>query len=372
MVAPMHRPAVLLVAVVGLLAVLLPSSGRPAAASFPGENGRIVFSGTRDSDSPRLYTIEPDGSGLLPATTADLNDSGSVWSPDGRRIAFQRDGPDSRRDIVVVNADGSGEFKITDDTIYDNEPAWSPDGTRIIFNSGRGGPGTDLHVWDGATGQITRLTHLNDTLQPDWSPDGTRIAFTRYMGEPGKYEVFVMEADGSDVTQITFNGFDSENPSWSPDGTMIAFYSDHETFVGIYAVNLDGSGQMRLSEADDFGYRPSWSPDGTMILFDKLSRPYTMPASGGPASPLPGSVDGDFDADWQRLAAYGDANCDGMWDILDLLPVLSFIAGILPLAPCIAMGNADCSNAIDGADVEIWLRAAAQLPYELPQGCAVG
>lgn len=366
------RHVALVVVGAAVLAVILPSSRELAGAAVPGDNGLIVFSSTRESDAGRLYSMMPDGSGLLTITETTSWDSSAAWSPDGLHIAFQRDTPDHQRDIVVVNAGGSGEFKVTDDTIYDNDPAWSPDGTRVVFNSSRGGAGTDLHVWDGATGEITQLTQLGDTLQPDWSPDGARITFARFMGEPGKYEIFVMNADGSDVTQITFNGAASSHPNWSPDGASIAFTSNHEPVAGIYSVNPDGSGQTRLSAPNESGYRPVWSPDDTMIVYSQIAGLFTIPAAGGLATPLPGSVAGDESAHWQRLSMPGDTDCDDLAGIADLLPVLSFMAGILPLAPCLAMGNLNCDFALDAEDVILKLKQTANIPFELPPGCAIG
>jgi TolB protein len=295
-----------------------------------------------------------------------MGDFGPRWSPNGQWIAFQRNGPDSRRDIWITTADGATEMNISDHPAYDNEPAWSPDGTRILLNSGRAGTGTDLYIWDGATGQITQLTFLGDTLLPDWSPDGTRIAFTRFMGEPGKYEVFVMNTDATDLVQVTANGGDSEHPRWSPDGSKLLFTSDHEPpGYGIYTINPDGSGQTRLSPPGSFDLNPAWSPDGTMIVFDELGGQglFTMAADGGSRTPVGGSDVSDTSPDWQRLGMLGDTDCDTESGLADAIPVLSFMAGLLPLAPCLAFGNLDCNLRLDAADVLIQLRAEARVPH---------
>ena len=81
---------------------------------------------------------------------------------------------------------------------------------------------------------------------PAWSPDGSRIAFESFRDR--NHEIYVMNADGSDVIQLTDNrGFD-RSPAWSPDGSRIAFDSDRDGNDEIYVMNADGSGQTNLTK----------------------------------------------------------------------------------------------------------------------------
>jgi len=101
---------------------------------------------------------------------------------------------------------------------------------------------------------------------PCWSPDGTKIAFET--GRHGTNELYIMNADGSGQTRLTTNGYDDENPCWSPDGTMIAFESELDGDDDIHTIFVNGSGETALTHTSDEEEYPNWSPDGTKITFD--------------------------------------------------------------------------------------------------------
>lgn len=97
-------------------------------------------------------------------------------------------------------------------------------------------------------------------------PSQTQIAFSS--DRDGDFEIFVMNADGSNVRQLTFNNITDEKPSWSKDGTRLAWASgiDGNDFE-IYVMNADGTGQTRITDDDALDYGPAWSPDGTLIAY---------------------------------------------------------------------------------------------------------
>lgn len=105
---------------------------------------------------------------------------------------------------------------------------------------------------------------------PAWSPDRSQIAFTSW--RDGNAEIYVMNADGSDPTNLTHNAANDSQPAWSPDGTKIAFVSDRDGYYKeIYVMSPLGMHQTRLTNNWDDDLVPAWSPDGAKIAFNRVS-----------------------------------------------------------------------------------------------------
>jgi WD40-like Beta Propeller Repeat len=121
---------------------------------------------------------------------------------------------------------------------------------------------------DGSAARRLTWTFFDDESAPDWSPDGSRIVYARFAADGGLPRIWVMNADGSGQTQVTFSantmGGDYE-PRWSPDGSTIVFASTRSDAWNLWLVNPDGSGLRRLSSV--WASEPSWSPDGSRLAY---------------------------------------------------------------------------------------------------------
>ena len=158
----------------------------------------------------------------------------------------------------------------------------TPRNGRIAFTSDRDGD-NEIFVMDANGANQTQLTFntASDDL-PAWSPNGTKIAFTS--NRDGNTEIYVMNADGSNQTRLTNNGASDSAPAWSPDGRTIAFHTNRDGNFEIYAMDQDGTDPHRLTTNTAIDLAPVWSSDGTQIAFssdrDGNTEIYIMNADG--------------------------------------------------------------------------------------------
>ena len=248
----------------GDLVQLTDDAADDLAPDWSPDGNKIVFSSNRNGKQ-HIYVMNADGSSLAQITNSPAEDTEPVWAPDGKRIAFtsQRDG---NEEIYVMNADGSDPRRLTNDPRTDNQPRWSVDG-RILFTSYRGGQ-SDIYVMDDAGQNLTRLTTIKAS-RAAWSPDGKKVAFVSRTPEIHWLQVFVMDADGSNLKMITRSDHSTFVPKWSPDGARIAFVVEyHGARANIFETSGEGGKLNRLTGGPKFDGRHTYSPDGTKLAFE--------------------------------------------------------------------------------------------------------
>ena len=236
--------------------------------SWSPDGGRIVFASSRNGNR-EIYVMDTDGQNLQNLTNNPGADTHPSWSPDGEHIAFASSRGNNHwweTDIYVMDADGQNLQNLTNNPGADTHPSWSPDGERIALVSDRDG-NSEIYVMNANGQNLRRLTNNpGDDHQPSWSPDGERIAFMSNRNEEnvgliGNWEIYVMDADGQNLQNLTNNPGDDRHPSWSPDGERIAFASDRNRILtfDIYVMDADGQNLQNLTETF-FGYdsQPAW------------------------------------------------------------------------------------------------------------------
>jgi TolB protein len=325
----------------GVLALSLMLPAVPAQATFPDQNGRIAFRRFLNEDRSwgAVFTINPDGTDERQVTFPDdgFVDRNPDVSPDGRRIAFEREGADYD-EVFVVDVDGSNltwltrhapdQFCLEFSGHCSGSPAWTPDGRHIVFTSAEGPPVdgfVELQALfimraDGShVRQLTQLTtpRLGEDSDPQVSPDGRRIVFQRHNVRGAQPDdgiaLWILNLRTGRERRITrFELGGGDTPDWSPDGKRILFHSNAALEDGVsanlYTVRPNGRGltQLTFEEGGDVNYLgSSYSPDGRFIVVGK--RPATggvnadiflMRADGSGIHPLTQTVLYDSYPDW--------------------------------------------------------------------------
>jgi Tol biopolymer transport system component len=241
------------------------------------EAGKIAFV-RRLGTVNQIYLVNIDvaGAGSSPARlTSDAEaENYPSWSPDGRRVAYQRDFEGSG--IYVVNADGTGQRRLSPTPGFDVTPSWSPDGSQLVYARLYSAPQpnhpplTDIRVMNAdGTGDHAILAGTVFSVEPRWSVND-QIVFMSLM-KGGNLEIFVINVDGTGVRQLT-DGSTNADPVWSPDGCRITFGSDRQggNKLNIFAMNADGTGQEQLTHFDvpDEAGDTNWRSDGGKIAFE--------------------------------------------------------------------------------------------------------
>ncbi len=194
---------------------------------------------------------------------------------------------------------------------------------RILFGSGPVDETRDLMVLDLANGTPITLTTGGRNLNPTWSPDGAWIAFAS--DRDGNLDLYVMNADGSDLVNVSQTPRSEDSPTWSPDGQYLAFASDRSGDFEIYQMRADGSEVVRLTQSPNAtDVQPVYAPDGLSLVFaslrDGFTKLYRLDLTTGAETALTNGAGQDrfpaFSPDGTRLAFA--SNRTGAYEIFEL------------------------------------------------------
>ena len=284
--------------------------GENAEAYFSGDGQQLVFQSTHgELQCDQIFVMNLDGSGRRRVSTGKGRTTCSYFSPDGKRIVYASThlgSPDCPTpppppppyvwrvyedfDIFSESAEGGDLKRLTDAKGYDAEPTYSRDGARIVFTSARTG---DLEIWDmkpdgSDQRQLTDIPGYDGG--PFFSPDGKTICFRasrpkgealeKYRGllakgqvEPSRLEIYVMNADGTNIRQVTSNGRANFCPFFHPSGRKLIYATNKHSKdrrkpnFDLFLIDIDSGEEERITHAPDFDGFPMFSPDGTRLVW---------------------------------------------------------------------------------------------------------
>jgi TolB protein len=283
--------------------------GQNAEAYFDWTGTRLIFQSTRPPfGCDQIFTMRADGSEQRLLSSGNGRTTCGFFFPDGRRVIYASTHaggaacpppPDRTQgyvwplyaswDIYAADADGGNLTRLTDNDSYDAECAVSPDGRRIVFTSLRAGD-LDLYLMDADGENVRRLTDVPGyDGGPFFSWDARFIVFRssrpegreeledyrallgRGLVRPRRLDIYLMKADGAELTRVTRLAGANFAPFMHPNGRQIAFASNLHDPAGrgfaLYLVNVDGSGLERVTWGDSFASFPMFTRDGKRLVF---------------------------------------------------------------------------------------------------------
>jgi Tol biopolymer transport system component len=291
---------------------------RAGEGYFSADGSAMIFQSEREADNPfyQMYLMDLSSGDVRRVSPGHGKTTCGWVHPDNKRVIFAstQDDPEARKkmaDEIAFRKSGqtrryawdydptyelqefdlaSGKYRnLTSTPGYDAEGAYSPDGRRIVFASNREAYSRtltdkekaqleldpsyfiDVYVMNADGSNVRRLT---DTPGYDggtfWSPDGSRIIWRRFSEDGGRAEVYTMKADGSDQRRITNIGAMSWAPIFHPSGDYIIFSTNVLGFSNFELYIVDAAGKrepVRVTDREGFDGLPMFHPDGKRIAW---------------------------------------------------------------------------------------------------------
>lgn len=260
----------------------------PTPTFTPTPPPKIAYVSTQDDDA-EIWVMDANGANPRQLTFNSDTDESPCWSPDGRQIAFMREGEgEGNKNIWIMSAEGENEIKLDIEppgVLFsdDNDemwPAWSPNGEWIVFQSNWYGS-DNIWIVNVESKQLRQLTFGSDSdRKPSWSAGGRRVVYES--NASGVYQLLIIEVfdemgelivdNGNVPRRLTLDQNNNYRPVWSPVGDQLAFWSDQDGNWEIYvkkdAIRVDDQGlYLRITDSLFEESFPAWSPGIGKIAF---------------------------------------------------------------------------------------------------------
>jgi len=257
----------------GTNAVQITNRNVPHLSPNWSPDGRTVVFTSYEDGNPDLFAYDVKSGAKRKLSGKKGINSGGNFSPKGNLVAFTGSQNQDTDIFLVPNQGGERRPFLTGQGL-DVDPAFSPDGKWIAFVSGRFG---NPHIfrgavqWDGdGKPRVTddkRLTYAGWwNATPAWAPESDKIAFAGYDKDIDRFDLFMMNPDGTVLERLTIRTGDNERPGWAPNGQLIVFQSNRipgqnsRGVAQLWIMNRDGGSQRMLNTGIYEATQPAWGP----------------------------------------------------------------------------------------------------------------
>jgi Tol biopolymer transport system component len=289
---------------------------RAGEGYFAPDQKKIIFQAEeRGVGNPfyQIYTLDLASKRLTRVSTGEGKTTCSYFRPDGKKVIFasshldpdrakhyteefklraeeKKSGKrrryvwdfDSYMDIFEANPDGTGLKQLTTTKGYDAEGSYSADGKSIVFCSNRSGPeNLELYIMDADGSNVRQLTHAPGCYNggPFFSPDGKRVIFRSDRKKKDHLQLHVINADGTGERALTDNlSWVHWAPYWYKDGKHIVYTAADHSQPGrpnydLWWMNVETGKKVRLTYAPAADVLPVFSPDGRQLMWTSTRSP---------------------------------------------------------------------------------------------------
>ena len=248
------------------------AEGRDSQPAISPDGKYIAFTSERNGNFDIFIKNLAGGRGDIQKTFSQQDEYQSTWSPDGTKLVFSSTRLGTAKIFSIdIGSSSKGVVQLTRGQAEDQYPFFSPDG-KILGYCSKALQSRDAYLWM-LNFSDNSLTQLFPADNPFWDKND-KIYYQSY--KAGGSDIWKMDADGSNETQLTFGEGFSFDPAVSPDGRWIAFATTrNDISTDIWIMSIDGNRPTQLTTHPGVDRSPEWAPDGKTIYFysDRGGRP---------------------------------------------------------------------------------------------------
>lgn len=226
---------------------------------FAYDGKHLAFSSNRDSGTYQIFLLHLDSGETKQLTFGPNDKTNPIWKPDDRAVVFTLHQGD-RQQLGMVNADGSEMRQLTSTYGENHAYSFAPDGNRIAYESAVNNR-HEVFVMDLTTKKTEMLIQSGDLTShgdPVFCPTGRYLIFSSDFYSPRIRQLYVYDLYNSRYHRLTKDDLDRDDPVYSPDGTLIAYIAQWEGVWNIFVMNADGTNVRNLTKSYYDNLVPTW------------------------------------------------------------------------------------------------------------------